>query len=204
MGGTYCGAGDDQLNLPSVRTHEHAELLYNTLKSTQPVVRGKCGQEVLDNALLVLRSNVLLELRDNLLLVRDGKRRGSQDLSELGVLLEQGREGFERLCGRVEDVGFRSGRVLCVVLASSSIFQPLSAQFHPMSSSTSQLQIGVSYQSACVCSIDAEEGNGGLVGRAGGRGGGVASNAGNAGSNGGAGRTRPESGAEGTSCRHGG
>jgi hypothetical protein len=31
LGRTYCSAGDGQLNLPSVRTHEHAKLLYNAL-----------------------------------------------------------------------------------------------------------------------------------------------------------------------------
>ena len=116
---TYCSAGNGQLNLPSVRAHEHAELLYNTRKSTQPVVLGKCGQEVLDNTLLVLRSNVLLKLRNDLLLIRDGEGRGAENLNELWVLLEQSLESLERLRGGVKDVGFRSCRVLCVLLAAA-------------------------------------------------------------------------------------
>jgi hypothetical protein len=64
-----------------------------------------------------------------------------------------------------------------------------------------QWQEQESYQSACVGSIDAEEGNRRLGGS--GCGGGVAPGRSEAG-NGGAGDTSPESGAEGAGGRHGG
>jgi hypothetical protein len=109
---TYRSAGDNELNLAAVRAHQDGKLLHNTLKSAQAVVGGECLEEVLDDALLVGSTEVLLEFLDNLLLVRDGQGRGVQDLDELGVLLEDGRERLERLGRGVEGVGLRRRRVL--------------------------------------------------------------------------------------------
>jgi hypothetical protein len=67
---------------------------------------------------------VLLELLDNLLLVGDGERGSVEDLAELGVLLENTLESLERLCGGVEGVGLRGGRVLPQLLAKA-LPQPL-------------------------------------------------------------------------------
>lgn len=92
--------------------HQDTKLLDNTLQRAQPVVLGESGEKVLDNALLVCRSNVLLKFLDDLLLVVGSQRWGAQDLSELGVLLENSGEGFERLCGGVENVGFGGRGVL--------------------------------------------------------------------------------------------
>jgi hypothetical protein len=55
---------------------------------------------------------VLLELLDNLLLVGDGQGGCAEDLSELGVLLEDGGELLERLCGGVEGAGLGGSGVL--------------------------------------------------------------------------------------------
>ena len=57
---------------------------------------------------------MLLELLDNLLLVGDGEGGCAEDLSELGVLLEDGGELLERLCGVVEGVGLGGSGVLFV------------------------------------------------------------------------------------------
>jgi hypothetical protein len=57
---------------------------------------------------------VLLELLDNLLLVLDGEGGCAEDLSELGILLEDGGELLERLCGGIEGVGLGGSGVLFV------------------------------------------------------------------------------------------
>lgn len=57
---------------------------------------------------------MLLELGNNLLLVGDGEGGGAEDLSELGILLEDTGELLERLCGVVESVGLGGGGVLFV------------------------------------------------------------------------------------------
>lgn len=55
---------------------------------------------------------MLLELSDDLLLVGDGEGRGTKDLSELGVLLEDSGEVLERLGGGFEGAGFGGRGVL--------------------------------------------------------------------------------------------
>lgn len=110
-------AGNDQLNLSPVRTHEHTKFLHNTLQHAQAVVLGESREEVLYDALLIGIANVLLEFLDNLLLVRDGEGGGVQDLAELGVLLENCRERLERLCGGVEGVGFGGCGVLPIIVS---------------------------------------------------------------------------------------
>ena len=57
---------------------------------------------------------MLLELLDDLLLVGDGQGGCAEDLSELGILLEDNRELLERLCGSVEGAGLGGGSVLFV------------------------------------------------------------------------------------------
>ena len=97
-----------------MRAHQDGELVHNTLKSAQTVVGGESLEQVLDDALLVGATEVLLQFLDNLLLVRDGEGGGVQDLGELGVLLEDGRERLERLGRGVEGVGLcRRGELSC-------------------------------------------------------------------------------------------
>jgi hypothetical protein len=111
---TYSSAGNNELNLAAVRAHQDGELVHNTLKGAQTVVGGESLEEVLDDALLVGSTEVLLQFLDNLLLVRDGEGGGVQDLGELGVLLEDGRERLERLGRGVESVGLcRRGELSC-------------------------------------------------------------------------------------------
>lgn len=96
-----------------MRTHQDTEVVYDALQYAHSVVLGECVEEVLDNALLVL-ANVLLELLDDLLLVLDGESGCAEDLSKLGVPLEDGGELLKRLCGSIEGVGLGGGGVLFV------------------------------------------------------------------------------------------
>lgn len=57
---------------------------------------------------------MLLELLDDLLLVGDGQGGCAEDLSELGILLEDSSELLERLCGVVEGAGLGGSGVLLV------------------------------------------------------------------------------------------
>lgn len=121
------GAGDGELDLAPVCAHQLAELLDNTLQSTQPVVVCQCLEQVLHDAFLVL-SEVLLELGNDLLLVRDGESGSGEDGGELGILLEDGGERLKGLGGGVEGVGLRSGRVLYVTKIVSRVLRaPLRA-----------------------------------------------------------------------------
>lgn len=96
-----------------MRTHEDTEVVYDALQYAHSVVLGECLEEVLHDALLVL-ANVLLELLDDLLLVLDGESGCAEDLSELGVPLEDGRKLLERLRGAIEGVGLGGSGVLFV------------------------------------------------------------------------------------------
>jgi hypothetical protein len=96
-----------------VRTHQDTEVVYDALQYAHSVVQGECVEEVLNDALLVL-ADVLLELLDDLLLVLDGEGGCAEDLSELGVPLEDGGKLLERLCGAVESVGLGGSGVLFV------------------------------------------------------------------------------------------
>jgi hypothetical protein len=129
---------------------------------------------------------VLLQLRDDLLLVGDGERGGRQDGGELGILLENGAEGVERLCGAVEGVGLRGGRVLCS--EQKLLAMPLSARKQASGSNWQPSGARETYQGRGVGSVDAEEGDGGLVLRAGagGCGGSVGAGCDDAGGEGGA------------------
>lgn len=57
---------------------------------------------------------MLLELLDDLLLVGDGESGCTEDLSELGILLEDSTELLERLCGVVKGAGLGGSGVLFV------------------------------------------------------------------------------------------
>ena len=193
-----------------MRTHEYTKLLNNALQHAQSVVLSESVEQVLDDALLVSAANVLLELLDNLLLIRYRQRRRVEDVVELGVLLEHTLEVRQRLGCGLEGVGLCRRGVLTHINVSQAFlfsqnFPIVSLRFassQPLLNG--QLDSWKSYQSARVGSVNAEEGNRGLDGRARWGGSGVASSGGVAGSNWGAGRTGPESGAEGSSCRHGG
>lgn len=92
---------------------------------------------------------MLLELLDDLLLVGDGEGGGAEDLSELGIPLEDSAELLERLCGVVESGGLGGSGVLFVaeLLAQFSQViallgsQPLRPIFIPTSSAQDQLRL---------------------------------------------------------------
>jgi len=89
-----------------MRAHQHAKLIHHSSQHAQPIVLRQRLEEVLDNTLLILGTQVLLQLLDNLLLVGDAQGRRAEHLDELGVLFEERGEALERLGGRVEGVGF--------------------------------------------------------------------------------------------------
>lgn len=124
-----------------------------------------------------------------------------ENVGELGIVFEDARERLKRLCGGIEDVGFR-GRCVLYENVSPGRYRAIATPSIQIVSRARQLRSRESYQSACVCSIDAEEGHGRLV-RGAGRYRSVASSRGEAG-NWRAGHTSPESGAKGTSGGHGG
>lgn len=108
---TYSSAGDVELDLAAVGAHEGGELLSDGLQDREAVVLGEGLEEVLDEAVLV-RSDVLLELRDNGLLVGRRQRGRRQQLRQLGVLLEDGGEALEGLGRGLERGRLGRGRVL--------------------------------------------------------------------------------------------
>lgn len=91
--------------------HQSAELLADTLQSTETVVLGQSSEEVLEDVGLVGASD-LLELGDDLRLVGVGEGRGTEDGDQLGVGLQGLAEGSDGLGGRVEGGGLGGCSVL--------------------------------------------------------------------------------------------
>lgn len=108
---THLGAGNVQLNLAAVSAHQSAELLANTLQSTETVVLGKGDEEVLQDVGLI-GTGKLLEFGDDLLLVGVGEGRSAEDSGQLRVGLQGLAEGSDGLGGRVEGGGLGGGSVL--------------------------------------------------------------------------------------------
>lgn len=91
--------------------HQSAELLANTLQSTETVVLGKGDEEVLQDVGLI-GTGKLLEFGDDLLLVGVGEGRSAEDSGQLRVGLQGLAEGSDGLGGRVEGGGLGGGSVL--------------------------------------------------------------------------------------------
>lgn len=114
---THLSAGDGQLNLTTGSGDDGVELFANAAKETKTVVLGEGLEEVLDGS--AARAGLLDELGDNLLLVVGAEGRGTQDASELGILLDDVSEGSDSLSGRVEGRRLGSGGVLDKINAVS-------------------------------------------------------------------------------------
>lgn len=98
--------------------HKNIVLLDDATDESETVVLGEDLKKVLNG--LVLASN-LQDLRDDGLLVLSLKGGGSEDIGELGVLLEGSLKGLKGLVGRLEGIGLSGGGVLLLCWTSSEL-----------------------------------------------------------------------------------
>lgn len=112
MYGSYLSAGDLQLNLPAISTHQHRKLLTHAVQDSQAVVLRQRRQKVLQDVSLASAAGNLLQLSDDLCLILVRQSGRGQDGREFGVLLEDFTEGAEGFGCLFEAGGFGSGSVL--------------------------------------------------------------------------------------------
>lgn len=89
---SYSSTRNHQLNLPTIRTHQHTKLLTHTLQNRQTVIIRQRDEQILNHTLLIRTSNMLLQLGNDLLFIARTKRRRTNDFRELGIFLEHGGE----------------------------------------------------------------------------------------------------------------
>lgn len=112
--GMYLSAGDVEVDLTTVSTHQSRKLLADTLQQTQTVVLSKGLEEVLDNVTLV--TGKLLELLDDLGLVGGSQGGSGDETGQLAVGLEGLAENGEGLGGLLKVGGLGGGSELFVVI----------------------------------------------------------------------------------------
>lgn len=110
--GRYRSAGDGQIHLPPVCTHQRRELFADALQYPEPVVLGQSSQKILHGIPLVDATHVLLQFLHDLRLVSRRETGSPEDDGKLRVFLEHIGQGGQRFGSAVERQSFGGGRIL--------------------------------------------------------------------------------------------